>query len=38
LKTAKEFLQKESLGEVFFVLFSDHDLTVYRRAASGIFI
>ena len=38
LKTAKEFLQKESLGDVFFVLFSDHDLTVYRRAASGIFI
>ena len=38
LKTAKEFLQENGLDEVVFVLFSDHDLIVYRRAASEIFI
>jgi O-acetyl-ADP-ribose deacetylase (regulator of RNase III) len=38
LKTVKTFLEKENnLGEVIFVLFSAHDLEVYRNKARDMF-
>ena len=37
LKTVKEFLRNDRVFEIIFVLFSEYDLSVYRRAASEVF-